>query len=80
MEGFSDKRDMIVFAPPHLLQASSRDPDKWGITVVQPVRDNGVDQLLSIRLGEGLAEFGDVFEVEEEYLTEVVDVGVKCEV
>lgn len=83
---------MIIFAPPRqdpgsavlnvleLLQASARDPDEEGITVIQPGRDKGMDQPLSIRLGKGRAEFGDVFKVEEGDLTEVTDVGVQCEI
>lgn len=72
---------MIVFAPPRQdpgstvlnmlehLQASARDPDEEGITVVQPGGDKGMDQPLSIRLGKGRAEFGDVFKVKEGTLT-----------
>ena len=83
---------MVIFAPPRqdpgsavlnmleLLQASARDPDEEGITVVQPGGDKGMDQPLSIRFGEERAEFGNVFKVEEGNLTEVADVGVQCEI
>lgn len=39
-----------------LLHFSAKDPDKEGITVVQP-GDEDMDQLFSICLGEGWAEF-----------------------
>ena len=48
-----------------LLKALARGPDEKCIAVIQPGGDKGVDQLFSIRQGEGRAEFGYVSEVEE---------------
>ncbi len=91
VEGFEDGGDMVVFAHPHQdpgsavldvlqsLNASARDPDEECIAVVQPGGDKGVDKLLCIFQGESRAEFGDVSEVVESCLTEVLNVGVKGE-
>ena len=78
---------MFIFAQPHqdpgsavlyvleLLDALARDPDEC-IAVIQPGGDKGVDELLCICLGECRPEFGNVVEVVECGLAEVIDLGV----
>ncbi|XP_038153968.1 lumican [Cyprinodon tularosa] len=60
-----------------LLQAPDSDPDEKGISVIQLGGDKSMDQLLTIRLGEGRTKFADVFKMEEGNLIEVADMGVK---
>ena len=79
---------MFIFAYPHqdpgsavlyvldLLDALARDPDEECIAVIRPGGDKGVDELLCICLGECRPEFGNVVEVVECGLAEVIGVGV----
>ena len=59
-----------------LLDALARDPDEECIAVIRPGGDKGVDELLCICLGECRPEFGNVVEVVECGLAEVIGVGV----
>lgn len=89
MEVMKDGCDVFKFTHPHQdpgstvlnvlqsLQTPARDPDEECITVVQPGGDKGMDQLLSIREGEGGTEFGDVPEVKESSFTDMLDMDIE---
>lgn len=82
VKGLEDECIMIMFTPPRqdpgsavlnvleLLEAPARSSNKEGITVVQPGRDKGMDQLLSITEREGRAEFGNIPQMVEGSFTE----------
>lgn len=74
---FQDGGDVFMLAHPHQdsgsaildvlksLDAFARDPDEECITVVQPGRNKGMDELLCILHAECWTEFGNVLEMEE---------------
>ncbi|XP_068160690.1 nucleoporin p58/p45-like [Antennarius striatus] len=62
-----------------LVNALARDPDEERITIIQPGGDKGVYQFFSIGQRECGAELGNVPKVVDGGLTQMLDVGVKCQ-
>ena len=78
--GSEQDPDCVFLDQLEFLESFAGGPNEEGIAVVESGGDEGVDELLGIRYGEGGAESGDVFQVEVTGFAQMFDVAFKGQV